>query len=62
MSRNSESPPVMPASKGERDARYSGLLTCSALAVAAILLRVRGRTRLCKAAPIAEILPIPCDA
>jgi len=63
-SRNSESPLVMPASMGDLAMPCPGLLTrsVSALASAAIFLRVRRRIRLCNAAPIAEILPIPCDA
>jgi hypothetical protein len=53
--------PVRPASMGDLAMPCPGLLTRSvlALASAAIFLRVRGRTRLCKAAPIVEIGPIP---
>src|SRR5918997_3289946 len=59
LSRNRESPLVMPTSMGDLAMPCPGLLThsVSALASAAIFLRVRRRTRLLNAAPIVEIGP-----
>jgi hypothetical protein len=64
LSIRSEKPPVMPASKGDREApkSRSGLLVRSTLASAVVLSRVRGWTRKCRAAAIDEIGPDLLDA